>query len=102
MRAMLRRGLLRGPVREDLPAVLVEPLLRVAVTGPAPFDEPPELGPVMVLDEVADLVHHDVVEHVVRREHEPPVEAERAPAGARAPAAPLIAQREALVRDAER
>jgi hypothetical protein len=56
----------------------------------------------MVLDKVADLVHDDVVEHVVRRQHEPPVEAERALARARAPAAALVAQRDPLVRHAER
>src|SRR5947208_12131969 len=99
---MLRGKPLRGPVGEDLPAVLVEPPLRLVVARPAALDELPEGRPVMVLDEVAHLVDDDVVEHVVRREHEPPVEAERTRAGARAPARPLVAQRDALVLDAER
>ena len=86
------------PVGEDLPAVLVEPRLRLAVVRAALLDERPERGAVVVLDEVADLVHDDVVEHVVRCEHEPPVEAERALARARAPAAALVAQRDARVR----
>src|SRR3954471_1038122 len=98
---MLRGGFERRPVGEDLPAVLVEPALRAAVLRPPALDELPELRTVMMLDQVADLVHDDVVENVVRREHEPPVEAERALARARAPAAALVAQRDALVGDAE-
>src|SRR3954449_7843553 len=98
---MLRGDLERRLIREDLPPVLVEPALRVAVLRAPALDERPELGPVVVLDEVADLVDDDVVEHVGRREHEPPVEAERALARARAPAAALVAERDALVGDAE-
>src|SRR2546421_5158183 len=100
--ATLRGDLERRLVRENLPAVLVEPPLRVAVTGPAPLDELPELRPVVMLHEMADLVHDDVVEHVVRCEDESPVEAERALARARAPSAPLVTHRDPLVGDAER
>src|SRR5581483_5909553 len=92
----------RRLVREDLPAVVVEPSLRVGVARPPFRDEPPEARAVVQLDEVADLVHDDVVEDVVRGEDEPPVEAERPLAGARTPAAALIAQRDPAVRDAER
>src|SRR5581483_6777912 len=99
---VLCRGFERRLVREDLPAVLVEPLLRVAVARSPALDELPECDPVMQLDEVAHLVHDDVVEHVVRSEHEAPVEAQRSFARARAPAAHLIAQRDPTVCDAER
>src|SRR6476469_4909591 len=99
---MLRGDLERRLVREDLPPVLVEPALRVAVLRAAPLDQLPELRAGVVLDQMADLVHDDVFEHAVRGEPEPPVEAERAFARARAPAAALVAQRDALVRDAER
>jgi hypothetical protein len=55
-----------------------------------------------VLDQVAHLVHDDVVQYVVRREHEAPVEAERALARARSPTAHLVAERDAPVGDSER
>ena len=48
-------------------------------------------GPVVRLAEVAELVDDDVVEHGVRREHEPPVEGERPARRARAPAGALVA-----------
>src|SRR4051794_40934772 len=51
---------------------------------------------------MTDLVDDDVVEHVVRREDEAPVEAERAGRRAGSPAAALVAQRDARVGDAER
>ena len=68
---------------------------RLAIRRPARLDEAPERGTVVVLDQVTHLVHDDVVEHVVRGEHEPPVEAQRAARGARSPAADLIAERDA-------
>src|SRR5262249_30803046 len=84
------------------PAVGVEPLLRVAIVASASLDELPERGAVMGLDEVADLVDDDVVEHVVRGEHEPPVEAQLALRRARAPPAALVAHDDAAVAHAER
>src|SRR5262249_30044395 len=98
----LRSSSLRRPVREDLPAVLVKPAFRLAIGRAATLDEPPERRVVVVLEEMANLVHDHVVEDVVRGEHEPPVEAEGAPARTRAPAASLVAQREPAVGDAER
>src|SRR5262245_4980096 len=99
---MLRGNLRRGPIRKDLPPELVEPVLRAAVARTPAFHELPERGAVMVLDEMADLMDDDVVEHVVRSEHETPVEAQRTGARARAPAGPLVAQRDALELDFER
>src|SRR5262249_44675862 len=64
--------------REQFRAVLVEPLRVAAPARAARGDEPPEARRVVQLDEVADLVDDDVVEHVVGGEHEPPVERERA------------------------
>src|SRR5262249_50571647 len=99
---MLRSNLLRRPVGENLPPVLVEPALRLAVARSAALDERPERRPVMMLDEVAHLVDDDIVEDVVWREDEPPVEAQRSGARARAPAGALVAQRDPFVLDAER
>jgi hypothetical protein len=82
--------------------MVVEPLLRLAVLRSPALDELPERRPMVQLDEMAHLVHHHVVEHVVRREHEAPVEAERALARAGAPAAHLVAERDPRIRDAER
>src|SRR5216684_4317043 len=93
---MLRGNLEWRRVREDLPAMVIEPRFRLTVVRPALLDELPELGTVVMLDEVADLVHDDVIEDIVRCEHEPPVEAEPTLARARAPTAALVAHREAL------
>ena len=76
----------KRPKREQLGAVLAQP---VALGSPAraPLaDERPELPRVVRLPQVAELVHDHVVEHRVRREHEPPVERQRAARRARAPA----------------
>ena len=53
---------------------------------------------VVRLAQVAELVHDDVVEHLERREHEPPVERQRAARGAGAPARALVADLDAVVR----
>src|SRR5437763_7314643 len=55
----------------------------------------------VVVDAVAELVHDDVREDRRRRDDEPPVEGESAGSGARAPPGELVANRDALVRDAE-
>ena len=55
-----------------------------------------------MLAQVAELVDDHVVEHLVRREDQPPVEGERAARGARAPERPLAADVDAGERDAER
>ena len=50
---------------------------------------------------VRDLVRGEIVEHIGRREDEPPGEREHARIGARAPAARLVAHRDALDRELE-
>ena len=55
-------------------------------------------GPWLCSIEVADLVHDDVVEDVVGRKDEPPVERERPVRRARPPAAALVAERDPAVR----
>src|SRR5260221_8540341 len=98
----LRGRLLGRTVGEDLPPVLVEPGFRLEVVGPALREECPERRPVMELGEMTDLVHDDVVEDVLGREHEPPVETQRPFARARSPTAALVAQRDPRVANAER
>ena len=56
----------------------------------------------MVRDaQVAELVDDDVIEHLKRRQHEPPVEGERARGGAGAPERALVADLNPPVSDAE-
>ena len=69
-------------------------------SGTAALDEPPEAPRVVRLAQVAELVHDDVVEHLERGEHEPPVERERPGRGARPPARALVADRDARHLDA--
>src|SRR5579862_3324770 len=51
---------------------------------------------------MAELVDDDVIEHVERREREPPVEREPAARRARAPLRPVVAYVDAADLDAER
>src|SRR5262245_63793378 len=53
------------------------------------------------LDEMADLVRGEIVEHERRGENEPPGEGQHTGVGARAPAARLVAHADALEGDAE-
>src|SRR4051794_914447 len=55
------------------------------------FDELPEAPRVVRLAQMTQLVDDHVVEYVERREHEPPVERQRATGGARPPARALVA-----------
>src|SRR5260370_10345925 len=81
----------RRPEREELRPVLVQPIALRAPLGPPGLDEPPEAARVVRLAQMAELVHDDVVEHVERREHAPPVEREPAARRARPPARTLVA-----------
>ena len=69
--------------------MVAEPAPRFPIVRPTELDERPEAAPVVRLDEVAQLVDDDVVEHLGRREGEPPVQRDRAAWRARAPAGPL-------------
>src|SRR5205807_3799242 len=77
-RARTGTALLRRFEREKLGAVLAEPGALLAPGGPVSFDERPEAARVVGNPQVVELVHDHVVEHLEGREHEPPVEGERA------------------------
>src|SRR3712207_9034020 len=65
------------------------------------LEERPEARRMVEHDEVARLVPHDVVEDGFGREQQAPVEAERPPGRTRAPAGPLVADRQGGVRSEE-
>ena len=92
----------RRPEGQQLGPVLVQPVALRAPVGAPRLDELPEPARVVRLAQVAELVHDDVVEHVERREHEAPVERERAARRARAPARALVADLDARRLDADR
>ena len=75
------------------PVALMPPVRAVAL------DERPEPTRVVWDAQVAELVHDHVVEHLERRQREPPVEGERAACGARAPDRPLPTDADPLVGD---
>src|SRR5436853_1924552 len=80
--------------RRPVPA---QPPLAVPVLGAAALDERPETAGMAEDLEVRHLVLDHVVEDLLRREQEPPVEAHRAVLGAARPAGALTADREPLV-----
>src|SRR5215208_5872465 len=65
------------------------------------LDELPEGFRVVLLPQMAELVDHDVREHLGRRDDEAPREGERAAARARAPARPLVADSDRVVGETE-
>ena len=82
-------------------AVGVEPALGALPVRADACDHAPERARVVHLDQVRDFVRRQVVEHMRRREDQSPRIGEYARRGARAPAAGLIADRDAFERDAE-
>src|SRR5256885_5029777 len=78
-------------------AVPAQPPLAVPVLGAAALDEGPETARMAEGLEMRHLVLDHVVEDLLRREQEPPVEAHRAVLGAARPAGALTADREPLV-----
>src|SRR5215216_6377507 len=87
--------------RQKLGPVPVEPLATLAPVRAPALDEFPEPRRMIRDAQVAELVHDHVVEHVKRRQHEPPVEREGAACRARAPERALPRDSNSLVRDAE-
>src|SRR5579872_334316 len=78
----------------EIVAVGIEPglgTLDMAADFSHDFPEPRRM---VHLDEMGDFVGREVVEHVRRREDQPPGERQRAGRGARTPAARLVADRE--------
>src|SRR5919205_4533055 len=91
LEAALGESLVGRTEGEQLRPVLAEPVALLAPAGPMALDERPEAARVVRHAQVAELVHDDVVEHLEGREHESPVEGERAAGGAGAPERPLAA-----------
>ena len=81
--------------------MLAQPVALLAPVRAAPLDERPETPRVVGDAQVAELVHDHVVEHREGRQHEPPVEGERAAGRAGAPERSLAADPDALVGDPE-
>src|ERR1700751_1386837 len=86
---------------EQFGPVLAQPVALLAPVRAAPLDERPEVPRGVEVAQVAELVHDHVVEHLDGRQHEPPVEGERAPGRAGAPERALTADPDALEADAE-
>jgi hypothetical protein len=81
--------------------VLAQPGALLAPVRAKPLDKLPEAPRVVEDTEVAELVHDHVVEHLVGRQHEPPVEGERAARRAGAPERALAADPDAPIGDVE-
>ena len=82
-------------------AVDVEPRLGAVGVRADAVHQPPEPRRVVHLDQMRHLVDGEIVQHERRREDEPPGIRQHAGGRARAPAARLVAHRDALDGDAE-
>ena len=82
-------------------AVDVEPGLGAVRIRADAVDQPPEPRRVVHLDQMRHLMHGEIVQHERRREDQPPGVRQHAGGRARAPAARLVAHRDALDGDAE-
>ena len=83
-------------------AGVVEPLLGALDMAADLGDHFPEPRRMIHLDQMRHLVRGEIIEHVWRRENEPPGERHGTRRGAGAPAAGLIADRQPLYLDAQR
>src|SRR5579859_4572365 len=72
-------------------AVGVEPGLSALDMAADPRDDLPELRRMVHFDEMGDLVGREIVQHIGRRENQPPGKRQRPGRGAGAPAARLVA-----------
>src|SRR3989442_7214137 len=79
----------------------VKPDFGTLGVGVETLHQAPEPAGVIELDEMADLVRGEIIEHEGGREDEPPGERQHAGIGARAPAARLVAHADALERNGE-
>ena len=87
--------------REQLGPVLAQPVALLAPLGTVALDLAPEALRVIENAEMAELVDDDVVEHLERGEHQPPVERDRAARRAGAPKRALIADSQPRLADAD-
>jgi len=81
--------------------VVTQPVALPAPVRAMSLDERPERSRMVWDAQVTELVHHHVVEHVERREYEPPVEGKRAARRARAPKCALPSDADSAIRDAD-
>jgi hypothetical protein len=81
--------------------VLAQPGALLAPVWAVPLEERPEHAGVIRDPEVAKLVNDHIVDHVRRRQHQPPIEGKRAPRRARAPQGPLSSDPDPPVRDTD-
>ncbi len=81
--------------------MLTKPVALAAPVGAMSLDERPELPRVVRDAQVTELVHNHVVQDNVWREHEPPIEGERAARRARAPESALPADSDSAVHDTD-
>lgn len=81
--------------------VVFEPQDVTLVVGAETFDQVPELGTVVAVNEVTYFVNNDVIDDGVRRHHQFAVEVEVVFAGTAAPDAGNPLQSNTVIRDAE-
>ena len=86
---------------EELGPVITQPITLLTPVRAMSLDERPELPRVVRDAQVAELVHDDVVQHLGRCEHEPPVEGDRPAPRARAPEGALPSDSDPAVLDAD-
>src|SRR5882757_3343049 len=85
-RGEAKRNALRAVLQQGL-AVLLEPGLRHLDRALAqPSRQRPEVRPMIEMHEMGDLVRHQIVQHLGRREYQPPGERYRAVRAATSPA----------------
>src|SRR5258708_10927801 len=79
----------------------MEPFLGALDVLAARSDLQPESRRVVHLDQMRDFMGGEIIQHIGRRENQPPRERQRARRRARSPAARLVADRQPLYLDAE-
>ena len=93
-------SVVRSECQEFRP-VIAQPIALLAPVRTMSLDERPELSRVVRDAQVAELVHDHVVEHFGRREHQSPVEGERAARRAGTPERALSSDTDSAVLDAD-
>ena len=81
--------------------MIAQPIALLAPVRAVSLDERPETSRVIRDAQVTKLVHDYIVEHLGRREHQPPIEGERAAWRARAPESALPSDTDPAVLDAD-
>src|SRR5437764_4213155 len=100
-RALAGAGPRGEAVAVQVSAMGIEPDLGAREVGIEPSDQSPEARRMIELPQMRDLVRRQIIEHVRGRQDEPPGERQDAGVRARAPAAGLIPDGDALDVDPE-